>query len=745
MVAIIISLIFTFAISISPTLVVATISNETATDSLQTYIVYVRKPTNISSMKLDIDSWYHSFLPVSDSNTTANMQQRMLYCYKNVVTGFAAKLTAMEVKAMEKKKGFISAHIERILPLQTTHSPNFLGLNQNFGFWKESNLGKGIIIGVLDTGVTPGHPSFSDEGMPPPPAKWKGKCEFHGAVCNNKLIGARNFDIDSMGKPPIDQLGHGTHTASTAAGNFVKGANVLGLGNGTAVGMAPLAHLAIYKVCSSSCNESNILSAIDTAVEDGVDILSISIGANSRPFHADPIASGAFGAIQKGVFVSCSAGNKGPIPKTLDSEAPWILTVGASTIDRSMVASAQLGNHKTYDGESLFQPKDFPSKQWPLVYAGANGNRSSTQCLAGSLIHSNVEGKVVLCELGTAKTIEMGKEVKAVGGVAMIIMNHVFKADETPADPHVLPATHVSFSAGESIKAYIKSTPSPTAAIIFKGNVIGKKSAPAVAFFSSRGPNKESPGILKPDIIGPGVSIIAAWPTSLENGTNVSESTFKMESGTSMACPHLSGIAALLKSAHPDWSPAAIKSAIMTTADIVNLEGKPIVDQRHLPADMFAMGAGHVNPSRATDPGLIYDIQPDDYVPYLCGLNYTDEQIFGIVDYDVQCSNVSSIAQAELNYPSFSIILGTTPQTYNRTVTNVGQANSSYFHQLIALEGVQVSVKPDKIFFTSNNQKETYSVTFTRSHTTNANVSQGYLNWISTQHTVRSPIVVSFE
>ncbi|KAJ0097869.1 hypothetical protein Patl1_29074 [Pistacia atlantica] len=572
--------------------------------------------------------------------------------------------------------------------------------------------------------------------MPPPPAKWKGKCEFTGTACNNKLIGARNFGGAS---PPLDEEGHGTHTASTAAGNLVEGANEFGQANGTAAGVAPLAHLAIYKVCGDvGCAESDILAAMDTAIDDGVDVLSLSLGGGSVPFYADSIALGAFSAIQKGIFVSCSAGNEGPFYESLSNEAPWILTVGASTIDRTMVALAQLGNGQVYVGESVFQPKDFPVKQLPLVFAGANGNESSAWCAPGSLQNSDVQGTVVLCERGGGiDRLEKGQEVKDAGGAAMILMNDELNAYSTLADPHVLPATHVSYAAGLSIKAYINSTSSPTAAIVFKGTSIGKKSAPEVSAFSSRGPSLESPGILKPDIIGPGVNILAAWPISVENNTNT-KSTFNMISGTSMSCPHLSGVAALLKSAHPEWSPAAIKSAILTTADILNLEGKPI--------NIFAVGAGHVNPSKANDPGLVYDIQPDDYIPYLCGLNYTDQQVGSIVQRNVQCSNVSIIPEAELNYPSFSIILNsTTPQTYTRTVTNVGQAQSPYYPMIVAPPGVGVSVKPDGIMFTATNQTAKYSVTFTKIQNIDAEFAQGYLNWVSNEHTVRSPIVVIFE
>ncbi|XP_039010997.1 subtilisin-like protease [Hibiscus syriacus] len=715
-------------------------SKENGKSSLSTYIVHLRKPEGVFAQAMDLDDWYKSFLP----DTVTDQPTRMIHSYRNVVTGFSAKLTTEEAEAMRRKHGIISVRTEKVYFLQTTHSPDFLGLQQNLGFWNQSNYGKGVIIGVLDTGVTPGHPSFSDEGMPPPPARWKGKCEFEGG-CNNKLIGARSFVEGEIGNP-ADEDGHGTHTSSTAGGNLVNGANVFGNANGTAAGMAPLAHLAMYKVCGADCSESAILAAMDAAVEDGVDVLSLSLGGGSVPFYMDSIAVGAFTAIQKGIFVSCSAGNDGPSYGSLSNEAPWILTVGASTIDRTIAAVAKLGNDLTFDGESLYQPKGFPSTLLPLVYSGANSKAASAFCAPGSLKDVDVKGKVVLCERGgDVGRIDKGQEVKNNGGAAMILMNDELNGFSTIADPHVLPATHVSYQAGLSIQEYINSTTNPTATIMFKGTVLGKLSAPEVTSFSSRGPNMQSSGILKPDIIGPGVSILAAWPVSVENKTNTN-STFNMISGTSMSCPHLSGISALLKGSHPEWSPAAVKSAIMTTANLVNLGGNPIVDQRNITADIFATGSGHVNPSKANDPGLIYDIQPDDYIPYLCGLNYTDDEVGTIVQRSVNCSNESKIAEAELNYPSFSITLSASSQTYTRTVTNVGPASSTYTYQVLAPTGVDVSVRPEKIGFTAVNQKQTYSVTFSKQNNTNGLLfSQGLIKWISVQHEVTSPIVALFK
>ncbi|KAK4422723.1 Subtilisin-like protease SBT1.7 [Sesamum alatum] len=365
-----------------------------AQSSQQTYIVHVNLPADqVPGESQDLETWYHSFLPEAVANS--DEPSRIRHKYRNVITGFAAKLSAEEVKEMEKKEGFLHARPERMYALKTTDSPNFLGLYQNLGSWPGSNYGKGVIIGVLDTGITPGHPSFDDEGVPPPPARWKGKCELNGNACNNKLIGARNFARFDPG-PPIDHDGHGTHTASTAAGKFVPGANVFGQANGTASGMSPLAHLAIYKVCSKEgCYEGDSLAGIDAAIEDGVDMLSISIGSRSAPFYEDGVALGAFSATEKGILVSCSADNNGPNYSSLSNEAPWILTVGASTIDRNIVATALLGNQEEYDGQSLHQINDFPPTLLPLIYAGTRGNKTEEFCAPGSLNEIDVKGKVV--------------------------------------------------------------------------------------------------------------------------------------------------------------------------------------------------------------------------------------------------------------------------------------------------------------------------------------------------------------
>ncbi|KAI7994189.1 Subtilisin-like protease SBT1.2 [Camellia lanceoleosa] len=394
-----------------------------------------------------------------------------------------------------------------------------------------------------------------------------------------------------------------------------------------------------------------------------------------------------------------------------------MMVLYTSTVDRSIRATAVLGNKEEFDGELLSQPNNFSSTLLPLFYSST----INPFCDFDKPIYG-FKGKVVLCDGGSYTDSNLkGQLVYTAGGVAMIVTNE--KKDSF---------TKRSFLASN------------------RRTIIGRNSAPIVGSFSSRGPSLASPGILKPDIIGPGVNILAAWPSSVENNKN-SKLTFNVISGTSMSCPHLSGIAALFKSVHPHWSPAAIKSAIMTTADLTNLAGKPIVDERLLPADIFATGSVHVNPSRAINPGLVYDLEPNDYIPYLCGLNYTDQDIYFITKQKVKCSKVSKIPEAQLNYPSFSITLGSgddqgyTRTTYMRTVTNVGEANSSYDSVIVALLGVNVTLNTTRLEFSKVNQKMTYQVTFSWVATNEyASFIHGFLMWKSSNSMqfVRTPIFV---
>ncbi|MQL76780.1 hypothetical protein Taro_009173 [Colocasia esculenta] len=738
-----------------------------AAPRLQTYIVRVQQPeTATFAGPEERERWYRSFLSVEAAAEDAGMgERRLVHSYHEVFTGFAARLTEEEVTAMKKKEGFLHAYRDSVLHPATTHSPEFIGLQLGSGLWggggADGLLGEGVIVGMIDSGITPGHPSFKDEGMPPPPSRWKGSCQ-PPEFCNKKIIGSKTFITGNETATPADDDGHGTHTASTVAGSFVKGANILGNANGTASGVAPRAHLAIYKVCTTSkCQLSDTLAGIDAAVADGVDIISISLAGNPLLLiHNDVITVGAFGATKRGVFVSCAAGNFGD-PNTVVNDAPWELTVGASTMDRSIVANVKLGDGSIFHGESLFQPAGFTHKVLPLVCPGTNLSNDSPAftCQPKFLAGVDLKGKIVLCESGGGiSPQDKGAAVLKAGAAGMILMNEEF-SDTILAVAHVLPATHVNYTDGYKIREYVRASNHPTASILFEGTMLGFSSppAPAVASFSSRGPSGLSPGIVKPDIIGPGVNILAAWPSPVRSVPSASPHSggayFNIISGTSMSTPHLSGVAALLKSAHPDWSPAAIRSAILTTAYIRRNDGTFIRDDglRFGQASVFDIGAGHVNASSAADPGLVYDLGTSDYVAYICGLGYTDEQVTAMVGERVSCSAITRISREQLNYPSISVQLTEKSPTValSRTVTNVGEATETYKVEVDLRvapgeRNLTLSVIPQTLSFSAVKEKQRFTVTFSKPvGDTMFSIQEGSLQLVSAKHVVRIPIAIT--
>ncbi|CDP03800.1 unnamed protein product [Coffea canephora] len=748
-------------------------------DHLETYIVQLH-PNGITRPSFSSKfHWHLSFIhkAISSEEDSAS---RLLYSYRSAMEGFAARLSKLELQTLQRSPEVIAVRPERRIELQTTYSYKFLGLNPTangnaIGAILKSGFGRGAIIGVLDTGIWPESPSFSDDGMPPVPKKWRGICQqgedFNSSSCNRKLIGARFFtkgyraaskslstDVAVEYVSPRDGQGHGTHTASTAAGTPVQMANVLGNGAGEARGMAPGAHIAVYKVCwFSGCYSSDILAAMDVAIRDGVDVLSLSLGGFPVPLYENTIAIGSFRAMERGISVVCAAGNNGPIQSSVANEAPWIATIGASTLDRRFPAIVQLGNGKFLYGESVYPGKGIPSAERKLevVYITTGGQKGSEFCLEGSLPTAKVRGKMVVCDRGVNGRAEKGQVVKKAGGAAMILTNTAINLEEDSVDVHVLPATLIGFDESVLLKSYINSTRSPMARIIFGGTVIGKSRAPAVAQFSSRGPSFTDPSILKPDVIAPGVNIIAAWPQNLgpsglpEDNRRVN---FTLMSGTSMSCPHVSGITALIHSAHPQWSPAAIKSALMTTADVTDHLGKPIMDGDH-PAGLFATGAGHVNPIRAINPGLVYEIQPMEYVIHLCSLGYTRSEVFSITHRNVSCHDIVQKNRGfSLNYPTISVMFGPrmTGKMIKRKLTNVGNPNTVFSVDVMPPDGVKVRVKPRQLTFTHTNQTMSYRVWFMsrrRNGSEGTNFAQGSLTWFNSRQRsngVRSPISVTW-
>ncbi|KAG1353962.1 subtilisin-like protease SBT1.7 [Cocos nucifera] len=718
---------------------------------IQTYIVHLQRPPGGRFFhNSDWENWHKSFLP---NITLDSGEPRLVYSYRDAIDGFAAKLTADEVLAMESIDGFLHAQLDEKLPLATTYTPSFLGLSQWDGLWFESIYGNGVIVGVIDNGIAPNHPSFSDGSMLPPPVKWNGTCYFLGkSFRSNKIIGAMAFH---GGHKPLliddSDNGHGTHVAAIAAGSFVGDAKVLGNAYGRATGIAPKAHLAIYKVCwGDGCHASDVLAGIDQAIKDGVDVLSISIARDRAvPLMNDTIAIGSLAAIRKGILTCLPAGNFGPYKSLIFNDAPWILTVGASSIDRKIRATVKLGNGVELNGESGYQPSATNSTFLPIIFPGNKSHGGRYGCKSGSFDGTDVRGKIVLCVGGDIENVDKGRLVKKAGGAAMIVLNPFELGSTTFAEVHVLPVAHVSYSNALKIISYLESTSTPTAKIIYNGMQFGARPSPAIASFSSRGPSLMNGGILKPDIIAPGVNILSAWPTEVGSDPNGSSTLdFNFLSGTSMATAHLSGIVALLKSTHPRWSPAVIKSAIMTTADKLDRSGRPIADEYDgSVASLFAMGAGLVNPSSANNPGLIYDLRPCDYTHYLCGMGYTDKQVMTITHRRVQCSKIANIDAEQLNYPSISATIGPNMRkNITRQVTNVGEAKSVYTLRIEEPKGVWMDVHPYKLQFSKRRQKKRYYVELGTKGVPLGKgvVSEGQLIWVSCKHVVRSPVSVTF-
>ncbi|KAI5066120.1 hypothetical protein GOP47_0018744 [Adiantum capillus-veneris] len=615
--------------------------------------------------------------------------------------------------------------------------------------------------------------------MGPIPERWNGGCvdgfDFKSSLCNKKLIGAKYFlsaierseqesepsDLIVEYRSPRDVQGHGTHTASTTAGVHVANASFFGYANGTAKGVAPDARIAVYKVCWASlggCLGADLLAGMDEAISDGVDVISVSLGGSSVALYEDPLAIGAFGALSHDILVSCAAGNTGPSPSSILNNAPWILTVAASTVNRNFPATVKLGNGDTYVGQSLYTGVLPESEQLPLVSMGL--------CEEDAVDTQNVAGKIVICQQSRQERQRSAAAVvAAAGGVAEIVVQQKQSGHSILSSSFLLPSVSVDADDGVAIQKYVGvgRNRRPTAAISINGTQFGKPRAPAVASFSSRGPNSLVPSILKPDLTAPGVSILAAWggapPTP--DPLDKRKTPFNIISGTSMACPHVTGLVALLRAAHPHWSIASIKSALMTTARNLDSLGKPILDDyKGTSATPFDYGAGHVDANAALDPGLVYDISVQDYVDLLCSLGLGEQELMIFTRGELECSSNYKSRLDEgrnLNYPAFTVGFDETSErkeaTLRREATNVGAASSVYKAEVEEPEGVKVKVVPTELMFSREGQKQSFEVVISPTRNTSRDTDRfmssstfGLLTWVDMQgsHKVRSPIVINW-
>ncbi|MEV0646902.1 S8 family peptidase [Phytomonospora sp. NPDC050363] len=678
----------------------------------------------------------------------------VLRTYDTVFNGFTAELTAEEALALSKAPGVKNLYPDEQLKADTVTTPDFLGLTGASGVWEQQyggdeHAGEGVIVGILDSGVWPENPSFGALPEPRPDqdvidAKWNGTCQngetgdpARDIECNNKVIGARYYKpavvVPGDFASPRDHNGHGSHVGSTAAGNHGVDAGVFGKPLGKISGMAPAARLAFYKICWTTADggctvsSANAVAAIEDAVNDGVDVINYSIsGSTNVAFTPQQLAY--FNAAAAGVFVANSAGNSGPGASTVAHNTPWVTTVAASTHGRISEATVTLGNGQTFKGASL--SNGLPSA--PVVLSGESGlpgGGDANLCAIGSLDPAKVTGKIVACARGTVGRVDKGKAVLQAGGVGMILYNPSPASDDVVLDAHVLPAVHVNAAAGSTLLAYLSSTSTPTAAI--GSAVASTKPAPEIAGFSSAGPALAAGGdLLKPDITAPGVDVYAAVAPPNNNGQN-----FGPNSGTSMSSPHIAGLAALVIGKHPDWSPMAVKSALMTTASQTDTAGRPI-QRAGRDATAFDYGAGHVTVGKAFDPGLVYDSDAVDWLRWGCGVGEL------VPRYPDLCAEFGALDPTQLNYPSIAIGNFVRAETVTRTVTNVSDKTSTYFATTDAPEGTKLTVSPQSLTLRPG-QSASFKVTVTRTTAALGAYTEGSYTWRDLRgHSVRSPVVV---
>ena len=715
----------------------------------------------------------------------------VLVTYKTVFNGFAARLTDDEARTLSSNAQVVALWEDEARHVDTISTSKFLGLTATGGLWSQSAggspiKGENLVIGVVDGGIWPENPAFfdrvDDNGVPvktggtlafgPVPASFLGGCVAGTGIdpathCNNKLVGIKSFsagfnasgqtlhwtDFPNSGRDSVGGAtghgGHGDHTASTAAGNSNVTAIVNGISLGQASGMAPRARVAAYKVCwtyvnaaatdgtgsQNSCYTTDSVAAIDQAVADGVNVINYSISGSQTTVN-DPVEQAFYRASLAGVFVAASAGNSGP-GTAVAHISPWLTTVAASTHDRAFSADATQGNGTKYTGASLNQ---IALSAKPLIRAedagivGASANLNLCYSNPLELDPVKVNGKIVICTRGNNARVDKSLAVANAGGVGMIMMDN---GSGLVAEAHSVPTVHVTTADGAAIKTYALTAGATASIGTF---FIGTTAAPIMANFSSRGPNGGDSNVMKPDLTAPGVDVIAqvtpplsqADRDAVANGTLVPGPDWASYQGTSMSSPHVAGIALLLKQAHPTWGPGAIKSALMTTAYNTLNDGLTGLSNGLLP---WSQGSGHIDPNKATDPGLVYNSGKTDWVKYQCKVNKP------AVSPASDCTTIGTLGETyELNLPSITVGTVVGNVTVPRNVTNVG-ATAATYTATASVPGFTTVVTPATLTLAPG-QSGAFTVKLTTTTAVEGAWNYGQIVWSDGGggHIVRSPV-----
>jgi len=618
------------------------------------------------------------------------------------LSGFEATLSAEQAARLERSPRVSMVVPNELRQLHTDNTPDFLGLTAPGGPWSAGYTGEDVIVGVIDSGIWPEHASFADDGSYEHLSGTNDlQCDFGDPdsaepdadfQCNDKLLGAydmRRAYTRFIGPETYDSArdydGHGTHTASTAAGNAGVQSEVFGIDRGTVSGIAHRARIIAYSACGNQgCFSSDLVLSIDKAVQNGVDVINYSIGGG--PSLTGPEDLAFLFAADANVWVAVSNGNDGPGPETGGGPAsvPWVTAVGASTHDRTFKGTARLEGGPTITGVSI---TDGTGRYRRLVDAEDLDNEI---CDPDVPFDGNVEGRVVLCLRGVVDRVAKSEAVANAGGVGMILYNPN-DAQALVTDLHFVPSVHINYTNGLAVKAYI-AAPGDARAWITRG-VKAPAQGSVMADFSSRGPNTVAPDIIKPDITAPGVNVLAGHTPTPSAGAP--GQLFQSISGTSMSSPHAAGLFALLRQAHPNWSAAMAKSAMMTTAR-QNVKKENGTTQ----ADPFDMGAGHVDPSGSPsaagsffNPGIVYNAGFFNHLGFLCD---ADPSVFS--DPEGTCTfledNGFPTEAHNLNYPSIGVSSVPGEITVQRKIRSVASSVRTFTASVQAPPGFQVTVSP---------------------------------------------------
>ncbi|WP_194239337.1 S8 family peptidase [Microbacterium sp. CBA3102] len=693
--------------------------------------------------------------------------------YQVVLNGFSADLSGEQVDALRASKDVLGVYPDEIRHPDAQTSTDFLGLGDDRkgrgGVWQQTGgvdkAGEGVVVGVIDTGIAPEHPSFDGKKLKKQKKqhdRHKGKQpytdgkyvyfdksdggQFQSAMVeaqdwdkrdySSKLIGgqyfyagaeAAGFDFQYDYLSPRDGDGHGSHTASTAAGNFKVKASIEDVDFGTVSGVAPGAKVAAYKACyvgpdpavttDDICALSDLVAAIDQAVADGVDVINYSIGGGAASTVMAPEDLAFFNAAAAGVFVATSAGNDGPDPVTADHASPWYTTVAASTIP-TWEGTVQFDGFEQA-GASVSVPfgESVTGPSIAAVDAGAAGAVDAQLCLPGTLDPAKVAGHIVVCDRGSNARAEKSQVVKDAGGIGMVLVNVPGGADSLDNDFHAVPTVHLNAEYREAVLAYVQGGVDRPITLVGENTTGVTTPTPQIAGFSSRGPMlADGSDVLKPDVAAPGVAILAAT-----NNAPGEKPTFGILSGTSMASPHVAGLGALYLGEYPKATPAEIRSAMMTTAyDTVLPDGSKNTNP-------FEQGAGQVDATRYLNPGLLYLNGVKDWAAFLDGK--------GLSDFP----GIDPIDGSDLNQASISIGSLASAQTVTRSVTSTQKGT---FTAKASVPGVHVKVTPSQLTFDKPGQTKTFTVTFDNTDAPVEQWATGTLTWTSKKNTVRSPIAV---